>query len=154
MRQVSFFYIFYSASLNSTLWAARRSFRQMLPKSDGIVYLVDAIDPESSSSSKAELNDILADEALSKPILVLVPKPDASGIANEETLMQELCMGEAIAKVRHCIVWLRSMYESCLFTRLMGGLPCSPILCFLHSSKDMTKVSQICHFLVNWNRIL
>ena len=47
------------------------------------MYLADVIDPESFSSAKAELDDILADKAVSKPMLVLVPKPDASGIANE-----------------------------------------------------------------------
>jgi len=118
------------------------------------VYLMDTVDSELFSQSKAELDDILTDKAISKPILVLVVKPDASGFANEETLVQELGIGEAIANVRRCVILLRSMYESCLFTRLMGGSPCSPILCLLHSSKDMMKVSQICHFLVNRNRIL
>lgn len=32
-----------------------------------------------------------------KPILVLVQKPNASGIAKEETLVQELCLEEVIA---------------------------------------------------------
>ncbi len=70
---------------------------------------MDVIDPESFFS---ELDNILADKAVSKPMLVLVPKPDASGIANEETVMQELGLGEAIAKVRYCIVRLRSLVRS------------------------------------------
>lgn len=118
------------------------------------MYLVDAIESESLSSSKAELDIILADKAISKSIPVLVPKPDASGIANEETVVQELDIGEAITKVRCCVIRLRSMFEPCPFTRLMGGSPCSPIPCLLHSSGDTTKVSQICQFLVNRNRIL
>jgi len=87
--------------------------RDTLAEFDGIVYLVDATDSESS---KAELDSLLADKTILKPLLVLVQKPDASGIANEEILMQELCLEEAIAKVRNCIVQLRSMCEPCPFT--------------------------------------
>ena len=78
--------------------------RDSLAEFDGIVYLVDATDSESL---KAELDSLLADKTISKPLLVLVQKPDASDIANEEILMQELCLEEAIAKVRNCIVQLR-----------------------------------------------
>ena len=119
--------------------------RDSLAEFDGIVYLVDAMDFESS---KAELDGLLADKAISKPLLVLVQKPDASGVADEQILMQELCLGEAIAKVRNCIVQQRSMYEPRLCTRGMGGLPCLDILCLLYSSKDTKKVSQIIHILV------
>ena len=87
--------------------------RDTLAEFDGIVYLVDATDSESS---KAELDSLLADKTISKPLLVLVQKPDALGIANEEILMQELCLEEAIAKVRNCTVQLRSMCEPCPFT--------------------------------------
>ena len=76
--------------------------RVYLPRYDGIVFLVGASDSESfSKSSRAELDSILTDKAILKPILILVQKPDASGIANEETLVQELCLEEAIAKVRN-----------------------------------------------------
>ena len=80
--------------------------RVYLPEYDGIVFLVDATD----SKSKSELNSLLTDKAISylKPILVLVQRPDPSGIANEEILIQELCLEEPIAKVRNCSR-LRSM---------------------------------------------
>ena len=123
----------------------RSPLRDSLAEFDGIVYLVGATDFESS---KAELDSLLADKAISKPLLVLVQKPDSSGIANEEILMQELRLEEAIAKVRNFTFWLRSMYEPRPCTRGMGGLPCSHIICLLCSSKDMRKVNQFIHFLV------
>jgi len=86
--------------------------RVYLPEYDGIVFLVDATDSESFSKSKTELNSLLTDKAISnlKPILVLVQRPNPSGIANEEILIQELCLEEPIAKV-HNRSPLQSMYE-------------------------------------------
>ena len=116
----------------------RSPLRDSLAEFDGIVHVVGATDSETS---KAELDSLLADKAISKPLLVLVQKPDSSGIANEEILMQELRLEEAIAKVRTFTFWLRSMYEPRPCTRGMGGLPCSHIICLLCSSKDMRKVN-------------
>jgi len=89
----------FTATVPSGNERAQRSMRIYLPEYDGIAFLVDATDSESVAKSKAELNSLLTDEAISnlKPILVLVQKPDASGIANEEILVQELCL-EPIAE--------------------------------------------------------
>ncbi|KAJ3496929.1 hypothetical protein NLJ89_g10417 [Agrocybe chaxingu] len=76
---------------------ARRSHRQSLADYDSIVYVLDATDNDSLSTSKEELNGVLTDEALTKPILILVPKADASGVANE-SLLQELGLKQAVAK--------------------------------------------------------
>jgi signal recognition particle receptor subunit beta len=78
--------------------------RVYLSEYDGIVFLLDATDSKSFSKSKADLNSLLTDKAISnlKPILVLVQRPDPSGIANEEVLLQELCLEELIAKVLNC----------------------------------------------------
>ena len=122
--------------------------RDSLAEFDGIVYVVGATDFESL---KAELDSLLADKDISKPLRVLVQKADSSGIANEEILMQELRLEEAIAKVRNLTFWLRSMYEPRPCTRGMGGLPCSHIICLLCNSKDMRKVNQF--IFGNRNRI-
>jgi len=105
-----------------------------------IVFLVDATDSKSFSKSKSELNSLLTDKAISdsKPILVLVQRPDPSDIANEEILVQELCLEEAIANVCNFswLVW--PMYEP--LSRLVDRSPSSHILCLLSSSKDTRKV--------------
>jgi len=86
-----------------------------LPEHDGIVFLVDATDPNRSPNRKQSL---LIDKAISnlKPILVLVQKPDASGIANKEILNQELCLEEQLQRFVN-LSRLRSMHVN---------LVCSP----------------------------
>ncbi|CAA7267617.1 unnamed protein product [Cyclocybe aegerita] len=86
------------AAIPSGNEGARRSHRQSLTDYDSIVYVVDPTDADSLSTSKEELNRVLADEALTKPILVLISKPDASGVANEGSLVQELGLEQAVEK--------------------------------------------------------
>jgi hypothetical protein len=62
------------------------------------VYLVDVTDPAWLALSKEELDSLLNDDALSKPILVLVPRSIAM---REEELRRHfrLDFQEAITKV-------------------------------------------------------
>lgn len=69
--------------------SARREWRADLSDYDGVVYLVDA---KELNRSKEELNSLLADEALSKPILIL-------GSKSEGNLFEELNLQETITKV-------------------------------------------------------
>jgi hypothetical protein len=79
-----------------TLHLARLAWRSALSDFDGIVYLVDVIDPTQLALSKEELDGLLNDETLSKPILILAPKSSSLG---EEELRQQLNVQEAITKV-------------------------------------------------------
>jgi hypothetical protein len=75
-----------------------------LTEFDAIVYVVNPTDSESFSRTKEELDSLLVDQAISKPILVLVQKPYATGITNEEILQQESYLERQIAKVRNRII--------------------------------------------------
>lgn len=81
-----------------TVPLARRSFRSSLHDFDGIVYVADNTDSESISTSKEELENLLGDETISKPILGLILKSNASGIPNEKKLVQELGIAEKVGE--------------------------------------------------------
>jgi len=87
------------SSLTHSRSSARREFGTSLSEFDGIVYILDTTDADSLSRSKGELSSLLANEAILKPILVLISKPEPSGTANEEKLVQEMGLEDAIAKV-------------------------------------------------------
>lgn len=81
---------------------ARRSFRPSLPDFDGIVYVADNTDSESTSTTKEDIESLLGDETISRPILVLIPTSDTSGTANEKKLVEELGVAEKVGeKVRN-----------------------------------------------------
>jgi len=84
-----------TASVPSANMGSGLAWRSYLSDHDGIVYVVDARDPAGLALSKAELDDLLNDETLSKPILVLALKSNTFG---EEELRQQLNIEGALTK--------------------------------------------------------
>lgn len=59
---------------------------------NGIVFVVDSADPESFSEAKAQLDDLLSVEEISKlPFLILGNKIDAPGAVSRDELKR--CLG-------------------------------------------------------------
>eukprot|EP00043_Microstomoeca_roanoka_P030111 m.24727 g.24727 ORF g.24727 m.24727 type:complete len:193 (+) comp9733_c0_seq1:166-744(+) len=70
---------------------ARRVWKQYFPAINAIVFMVDAADRDRFAESKAELDALLADEAIANtPIVVLGNKIDIPGAASEEELRHVL----------------------------------------------------------------
>ncbi|XP_069619949.1 small COPII coat GTPase SAR1B [Ranitomeya imitator] len=67
---------------------ARRVWKNYLPAINGIVYVIDCADHERLEESKAELDELLADETISSvPILLLGNKIDRPEAISEERLL-------------------------------------------------------------------
>ena len=70
---------------------ARQLWSQYFTKVDGIIFLVDAADPERIAESKEQLDLLLKDEALSKvPFVILGNKIDIPGSLGEKQFKTEL----------------------------------------------------------------
>ncbi|KJA16297.1 hypothetical protein HYPSUDRAFT_219534 [Hypholoma sublateritium FD-334 SS-4] len=88
----------FKATIPSGNESARRSFRPSLPDFDGIVYVADNTDSESSSMAKEDIESLLGDKAISRPILILIPTSDASGTLNEKKLVEELGVAKLVGE--------------------------------------------------------
>ncbi|KDR82234.1 hypothetical protein GALMADRAFT_135592 [Galerina marginata CBS 339.88] len=72
--------------------------RLILRNFQGIVYVVDTTSNDSICRSKEEIEDIVNDNEISQPILILVSLLDASGNPSEEDVAGECDLSEIIAE--------------------------------------------------------
>ncbi|KAG2213096.1 hypothetical protein INT47_011245 [Mucor saturninus] len=87
---------------NRTCWA------QYTYDVSGVIFCVDASDPDKFDTAKFELDKLLVNENLDGiPILVFGTKVDAPKSVNEERLMQALDIGYTLKKVKLLILFNR-----------------------------------------------
>ncbi len=78
---------------------ARKLWRDYYPSVHGIVYFVDAADPERFQEAKTELDRILSDDLLSNtPVVVFGNKIDLRGAASEHELKHALGLYQTTGK--------------------------------------------------------